>query len=117
MPIMKTWTKILLTIPSLLTIIYVPLIISFPLEFKWIVPSMKVYHIQLFTLQVLSIIQLIFLIRILWSFKHVEKSKKSEWTWILIVFSSLSCLVFIWSKINEFEKMDRMRGGNNQTGG
>ena len=78
----------------------------FPTEFHWLVPSMKAYYIQIIILQTLTIIQVIVLIRKLWSFKNLEKSKKSNWTWILIVFNSISSLIFIWEKVDLFEEID-----------
>jgi hypothetical protein len=81
-------TKILLTIPSVLGLSYM-LTFWFPTEFHWLVPTMKAYYIQIGTLQALTILQLIILIRKLWSFKNLEKSKKTNWTWLLIIFNKL----------------------------
>jgi len=97
--------KILLTIPSILGLSYM-LTIWFPTEFHWLVPSMKAYYIQVGTLQALTILQLVILIRKLWSFKNLEKSKKSDWTWLLILFNSITSLIFIWKRVDEFEELN-----------
>ena len=65
---------------------------------------MNAYYVQLLFLQSLTIIQLIILIKKLWSFDNIDKSKKQGWTWILILFNSISSLIFIWKKVDEFEK-------------
>jgi|TARA_B110000902_G_scaffold156768_2_gene179801 uncharacterized membrane protein len=78
----------------------------FPQEFMWLIPTMDAYYTQLGILQGLTIIQLIFLIRKLWSFKNLDKSKKSDWTWILILFSSIASLIFIWKRVDEFEEIN-----------
>ncbi len=97
--------KISLTIPSILGLSYM-LTFSFPTEFRWLVPSMKIYYIQIGTLQGLTILQLVILIRKLWSFKNLERSKKSNWTWILILFNPISILIFIWKKVDHFEELN-----------
>jgi len=102
---MKKPSKILLTIPSILGLSYM-LTFWFPVELHWLVPSMKAYNIQIGIIQTLTIIQLVVLIRKLWSFKNLEKSKKSDWTWILILFSLISSLIFIWKKVDEFEEIN-----------
>lgn len=43
---MKRTTKILLTIPSILGLSYMVTFI-FPVEFHWLVPTMKAYYIQI----------------------------------------------------------------------
>ena len=103
---MKKITKILLTIPSVLGLSYM-LTFWFPVEFHWLVPSMKAYYIQIGILQGLNIIQLVILLRKLWSFKNLEKSRKTDWTWILILFNSIASLIFIWKRVDEFEELNK----------
>ena len=78
----------------------------FPKEFIWLIPTMKAYQIQMFTLQVLTVAQLIILIKKLRSFKKIDKSILTEWTWILIIFNFISTLIFIWKKMDELELMN-----------
>lgn len=106
---MNKTTKILLTIPPLLGLCYM-LTLWFPVKFHWLTPSMKAYYIQIAILQSLTIIQLIVLIRKLWSFKNLEKSKKSFWTWILILFNSIASLIFIWKRVDAFEELNSKKG-------
>lgn len=105
MNFMNRRTKTLLTIPSFLGLSYM-LTFWFPTELQWFVPSMRIYYIQTGTLVALTLIQLVILIRKLWSFKNVERPKKSNWTWMLILFSSISSLIFIWKKVDEFEALN-----------
>ncbi|MDX1446968.1 hypothetical protein [Lishizhenia sp.] len=108
---MKKANKILLTIPSILGLSYMPTV-WIPKEFHWLVPSMKAYYIQVGTLQALTILQLVILIRKLWSFKNLEKSKKSDWTWLLILFNSITSLIFIWKRVDEFEELNNKKEPN-----
>ncbi len=78
----------------------------FPEKFVWLIPSMDAYHAQIISLKVLTIIQLIVLIRKLWSFKSIPKSDKQFWTGMMIVFSSIASLVFIWKKVDQFENQN-----------
>ena len=105
-------TKILLTIPSILGLSYI-LTFWFPIEFHWLTPSMKAYYIQVATLQSLTILQIAILIRKLWSFKNLEKSKKTDWTWLLIIFNSITSLIFLWKRVDEFEELNNKKVPNN----
>lgn len=99
-------SKILLSIPSVIVLFYT-ITFFFPVEFQWVFTSMESYYIQTVTSKILTIIQVIFLVRKVWSYRNIEKQKKKEWTWILILFNSISCLVFLWYKIDEFETLDK----------
>ena len=103
---MTKLNKILLTIPSILVFTYM-VTFWFPTEFQWLIPDMKSYYIQIFTIQGLTIIQIIFLIFRLRSFKNIEKSIKTDWVWLLILFSSITSLIYIWNKDAEFEQMNK----------
>ncbi len=80
----------------------------FPEKFHWLVPTIKIYYIQLATLYTLTIIQLSVLIKTLWSFKAIEKSKKTEWTWFLIIFYFIGPTIFIWYKVDEFKEKNSL---------
>ncbi len=97
--------KILLTFPSVIGFSYM-FTFLFPTEFHWLVPSMEIYYLQIGIIQLFTIIQIIILIRKLWSFKNIEKSKKTEWTWLLILFTMLTSVIFIWKKVDEFDKLN-----------
>lgn len=102
---MKNSYKVLLTLPSFLTFCFT-ITLNFPTEFKWLTPSMDMYYLQLGALQILTLTQVIVLIKKLWSFQKVKKSIKVEWTWILILFSSISSVIFIWRKVDELEAIN-----------
>jgi hypothetical protein len=110
---MERTTKIVLSIPSILVFSYI-LISWFPKEFDWLTPSMKAYYTLNGILEAFSIIQMILLIRKLWSFKNIEKSKKSEWTWLLILFNPITSLIFIWKRVDEFEELNNHAIPNNE---
>jgi hypothetical protein len=102
---MERITKIVLSIPSVLGFGYM-FTFWFPQDFHWLVPSMEAYYVQVGTLQALTITQMIILLRKLWSFKNIENSKKSEWTWLLILFNSITSLIFIWKRVDQFEALN-----------
>jgi len=102
---MTKLNKIILSIPSILTLSYI-LTFWFPTKFIWLVPNMKVYYIQLTILQILTIIQFAILIRKLWKLKNIEKSKKREWTLFLIFFNSFASLIFIWFRIDKLKELN-----------
>ena len=99
--------KLLLSIPSIIGLLFM-IVLFFPKETLWLVPNIRVYNTFVISILILSIIQLIYLIRKLWS-KNLKKSIKTNWTWLLIIYTSITSLVFIWKKIDEFEN------SNNQT--
>ncbi|WP_340198826.1 hypothetical protein [Ascidiimonas sp. W6] len=68
---------------------------------------MKAYYIEIFTLQILTVGQLIFLIGRLRSFENIGKSVKSNWTWYLILFNFITCPIYIWKKDNELIQAER----------
>ena len=80
-----------------------------PEETHWLVPTMNVYYIQLFSIYILTAFQLIYLIIKLWKYENVDRKIKVEWTWLFLFFTSITSLIFIWKKIDEFEN------SNNQT--
>jgi len=85
----------------------------FPQDFNWLVPSMKIYYIQIGILQSLTITQLFILIKKLWSFKNLDKQTRSNWAGLLIIFNSISSLIFIWKKVDEFSKINNTSFDNN----
>lgn len=100
---MRLTQKILLSLPSVLSMLYT-ITIWFPTKFEWLYPTMNAYYIINGVIYSLVIIQIIVLIRKLRSFKNVEKSVKTNWTISLIVFHFIAALIFIWWKVNEFEQ-------------
>lgn len=98
---MRLGYKILLTIPSVLEWVYFIACI-FPVDFARIVP-LSMYFTDIGVIYCFRIIQIIILLLILWRLKNLEKSKKWEWTWIMILFTAIGAPLFIWKKIGEFK--------------
>ena len=103
--------KILLSVPTVLGLLF-SVTYFFPSKFGWLIPDMRTYYIQVFTIQALTIIQLIVLIRRLWHYKSLTRSKKNEWTWLLILFSQITTLLFIWKKDEEFHLINDEQEAN-----
>lgn len=92
---MEKTTKIFLSIPPIIGILYM-LTYMYPTEFNWLIPDMTVYY-GLTTIINLSILTtVIILIRRLWNFKNTDSSKKSTWTWLMILFNAVTALIYIW---------------------
>lgn len=92
---MERTHKILLSIPSILGILYM-LTFIYPTKFVWLIPDMTAYYALTISINVAVLTTLIILIRRLWNFKSVDRSKKSNWTWLMIIFNSLTILIYIW---------------------
>lgn len=101
----KTY-KILLTIPSVLATVYM-FTFWFPTKFQWLVFPMEQYYLQIGIIQTLVIIQVIVLLKKLWSFKEIKKSKKTEWTWLLILFTFITNFIFIWFEVDELNEKNK----------
>ncbi len=101
---MRLSTKILLTLPYILFIGY-GFTFAFPYEFQWLVPNMKVYYIQTATLQVLAILHFVILIRRVWSIKHLARSTRWNWTYLIIFFNLIAGPIFIWRKYDHFQNL------------
>ena len=98
--------KILLSIPSFLTLSYMFIFHFFVDLYNLIAPNMSAYSLQNFILLALTIVQLIILIMKLWSLKTVPKSIKQDWTGILIFFSSISAFIFIWFNLDRLIRLE-----------
>lgn len=109
---MKTQNKILLTIPSVLSLLFL-LAMWFPKKIPLLTPTTTIYQIEVLSILVLMLVQLIILLYKLWSFKNISKSEKSEWTWYLILFNTIAALFLIWSKIDKM-KIANMSEENEQ---
>jgi len=98
--------KILYSIPTIIALFYLGLFFL-PNEYtKWLFHPHDKYLLQVFGIFFICILQTYFLIRKLWSFQHINKSKKREWTWILILYSTIASLIFIWIKVDEIENLN-----------
>ncbi len=103
---MKSHTKILLSLPSIIGLVYLCTFI-YPKWIAWFSNNVVSYEFQIPIINSLLLIQLGYLIYRLWGYKNVDKEKKSEWTFFLIVFNVIACLIYIWKKDGQFELMNQ----------
>ncbi|PIB27880.1 hypothetical protein [Maribacter sp. 4G9] len=103
---MSNFTKILLTIPSMIGLVYMWTFI-YPKSIAWISNNIVAYEFQNPFVTSLILIQLGYLIHRLWSFKNIQKEKKTNWTLLLVIFNVVTSLIFIWKKYSEFEQHDK----------
>lgn len=99
-------TKIILTIPSLINIVYMTTYWNVDF-YKWISNKILEYQYQDFIIIGLILIQSGYLIYRLWNHKNVHRKTKTEWTWLLLIFNFISSLVFIWKIDAELIKTER----------
>lgn len=102
---MTKLTKILLTIPSIIGIVYMLTFLSVDF-FKWITNNIIDFEYQGIIANGIILMQIGYLIYRLWNYKNVERKIKMEWTWLLIIFNFLSSLIFIWKKDTEFKNLN-----------
>ena len=102
---MTKFSKIIVSLPSVVGLVLI-VIVLFPSFSFWLFPSLAIYNLVLVCFLVLSFFQIAYLIVCLWRIKTMERKVKINWTLLLIVYSSISCLIFIWNKLDVFE------GGN-----
>jgi hypothetical protein len=76
----------------------------FPSELHWVAPTMNIYFLIVGVGYLLSLIQLIILLKLLWSFKKIEPSKKTTWTFVLVLFNSIAAPLFIWIELDRLIK-------------
>jgi len=103
---MTKLTKILLTIPSIVGIIY--LLTFWSINFlEWITNNVVSFEYQAPIVNGLILIQIGYLIYKLWNYKNIDKDKKTMWTVLLVIFNCIASLIFIWKKDKEFEQIDK----------
>lgn len=100
---MKTSTKILMSIPSIFSLFIIFDMMTVELMWRTF-PTMEAYYFQLISIFVLLVLAWIYLIRKLWSYKNIKKSRKSLWTFIMLfAFSQITTLYYIWIKDKQLE--------------
>lgn len=109
---MTKLTKIILTIPSIIGIVYMVTFLSNDF-FKWITNNIVGFEYQGPIVNGLILIQIAYLIYRLWNYKNVEKKIKTEWTCFLVIFNFISSLFFIWKKDSALNEMNKNTVHNN----
>jgi hypothetical protein len=104
---LKKRTKILLSIPSVISLLLFVVIVFPFLNFK-VFPTMGSYNIVTYSVFLITLIQLIYLIRYLWKIDSIDKKVKIDWTVLMIIFSQIASLIFIWKKVDEFENQKEL---------
>lgn len=101
-------SRIILSIPTILG--YIGLFVNwFPKEMNWFVPNIISYETLFFIICVLTILQLFFLLKILWSFNKINDTRKWNWTWLLLIFSLITTFIFIWKTMDEMDKQNKLK--------
>ena len=100
---MKKSIKVLLSIPSIVSLLFFLTYFIQPGFWSEIIDSMTKYYIAICIVQSLIIIQLVYLLNFLWKSNSFVKSTKVNWTWLILLFTSIASLFFISKKIDEFE--------------
>ena len=103
---MKTLTKILLSIPSFIGLVYMWTFIN-PKSIAWFSNNVVPYEFQSPIINSMILIQLGYLIYRLWGYKNISKEKKIDWTFFLIVLNVITSLLCIWKKDNQFKLMNQ----------
>lgn len=94
---MYNTTKILLSIPSVITFAFV--LTSW---FPFLITDIQKYTFSVVIVKALLLFQVLYLSIRIWRFKNVEKPKKTKWILLIIFFSAVSSLIYIWRKDAEF---------------
>ena len=100
---MTTPIKLLISIPSIFGIMNL-LTFLYPKSLTLITHfiDFQTWDIHVVTL---TVFQVIYVLSIIWKSPLIEKKEKQKWTWLTILFNSISCLWFIWIEHDKLEKI------------
>lgn len=98
---MSKTSKILLSIPSVIAFAFV---LTF--WFPFLISDFETYTISAIIVRVLLLFQVLYLSIRIWRFKNVKKPKKTKWILLIVFFSAISSLVYIWKKDKEYSQVD-----------
>lgn len=102
---MNNLTKFLLTIPSIVAILY--LLTFFSVDFfQWVTQHLISYKYLDRFVNVIMMIQLVYLIYRIWQYKNINKDNKALWTVLILMFNFIACLLYIWKKDDELRRKD-----------
>lgn len=108
---MKILKKIIYSIPAF--VVLVAFMFQFSDKFDKTLPTMDLYYRFVFGVWILYLVQYFLLVRILWSFTYIDRSIKSNWTWLLLIYGMVTSFIFIWKRMDELEKENTSKGTSN----
>ncbi len=97
--------KTILTIPAILSLIYMTTYI-FPTSFPWIIQNENIYYFPEIINSVSAIISIILVWR-LWKFKNILNDTKWLWTFFLLMFNSLAIVIYLWFFEEKYETTNK----------
>ena len=100
---MTSTSKILLSFPSLLGIINLTTFL-YPKALTLITTYLKFQTWDSVVL-ILMVVQVGFILSIIWKSDFMEAKDKRKWTALAIIFNSMSCLWFIWIEYDKLKKI------------
>ena len=100
---MNTITKVLLTVPSVITIIYMVTFWDSAFLF-WISQNLIDSYTFDKIVSVLNIVQLTIILIQIWSYKSTNNKLKTKWTLLILFFNFLVNLIYIWVIDAKFNK-------------
>ena len=103
---MNKLTKIILTIPALIGLIYMITFWSIDF-FRWITNNIVPFEYQNLVVSIIFYPALIFLIYSLWSYKKVDKENKWKWTFILIFFGIIAMPIYVWKTDDDLREKNK----------
>ena len=97
--------KVILSIPSIIGLAYIFTFFN-PKSIAWISNNIVDFEYQGPIVNISILIQIGYLIFRLWRYKNLKKSIKTNWTILLILFNSITSLIYIWKKDDEFLELN-----------
>jgi hypothetical protein len=104
---MSKLTKILLTIPSLIWLVYIITFWNNDL-FIWVTNNIVSFEYQPLIVGILIYSVLIYLIYRIWSYKNIDKDHKWQWTFFLFIFNVITVPLYVWKKDDELIKKNKI---------
>ncbi len=108
---MKYSLKILLSLPSIIGLVFLITILIPGLK-NWVNQNVTATSKIGIYIIGLGIIQFVLLTIRVWSFKNISRNKKGEETFYLFSFNYFAALNYIWKTDREFVKMEKTMHNN-----
>jgi Mn2+/Fe2+ NRAMP family transporter len=92
---LKKGLKILFSIPLIIGIL-IFLQLAFPVTFACLHSKPFVFFVWAIGFDLILATCLIILIKRIWAYEAVSKSKKKRWTWLLIIYHCFAITIYVW---------------------